>query len=83
MTKLLAKIVQLGHAQLSKNHMENQQPQTLTFEFTIEEANAILAGLQELPGKICNPLSAKIQHQARAQLEPPKPEGELADKVIS
>jgi hypothetical protein len=63
--------------------MENQQPQTLTFEFTIDEANAILAGLQELPGKICNPLSAKIQQQARAQLEPAQGQGELADKVIN
>jgi hypothetical protein len=50
----------------------------LTFTFTIEEANSILAGLQELPGKICNPLSAKIQKQANAQLQPPVVEEEAA-----
>jgi hypothetical protein len=42
----------------------------LTFTFTIDEANALLAGLQELPAKICNPLSAKIQQQAAGQLKP-------------
>jgi len=40
----------------------------LTFEFTIEEVNHILAGLQELPAKICNPLSQGIQKQAAPQL---------------
>lgn len=48
-------------------------------ELTIDEVNAILAALQELPGKICNPLSAKIREQATAQLpkEPaPEPAGE-------
>jgi hypothetical protein len=41
----------------------------LTFTFTIEEANLLLAGLQELPAKLCNPLSGKIQQQAAAQLK--------------
>lgn len=48
-------------------------------ELTLDEVNAILAALQELPGKICNPLSAKIREQATAQLpkEPaPEPAGE-------
>jgi len=40
----------------------------LTLTVTIEEANYILAGLQELPGKICNPLSLKLQKQAQEQL---------------
>lgn len=40
----------------------------LTFKVTIEEANSILAGLQELPAKICNPLSVKLQAQAKEQL---------------
>jgi hypothetical protein len=40
----------------------------LTFKVTIEEANQILAGLQELPAKICNPLSVKLQTQAKEQL---------------
>ena len=41
---------------------------TITLEVTIEEANNILAGLQELSAKICNPLSQKIQIQAKQQL---------------
>jgi hypothetical protein len=49
----------------------------LTFKITIEEANLILAGLQELPAKASNPLTAKIQQQAREQLaEPDTPETE-------
>ena len=47
---------------------ENQNP-TFTFEFTLEEANYILAGLQELPGKICNPLSEKLKAQAQKQID--------------
>lgn len=37
-------------------------------DLSIDEVNAILAGLQELPGKICNPMSNKIRQQAEAQL---------------
>ena len=44
----------------------------LTLKITIEEANLVLAGLQELPAKVCNPLTMKIQQQAREQL--PEPE---------
>jgi hypothetical protein len=52
---------------------ENQNP-TFTFEFTLEEANAILAGLQELPGKICNPVSEKLKAQAQKQIDAVKVE---------
>ncbi len=45
----------------------NENPE-LTFTVTLNEANAILAGLQELPGKICNPLSQKITEQAKEQI---------------
>jgi len=45
----------------------------ITLLVSIEEANHILAGLQELPAKICNPLSVKLQKQAQDQL--PKEEG--------
>jgi len=45
----------------------NENP-NLTFEVTLNEANAILAGLQELPGKVCNPLSQKITEQAKEQI---------------
>jgi hypothetical protein len=43
-----------------------------TFQVTYEEANIILAGLQELPAKVCNPLTLKLQQQAQEQI--PKPE---------
>lgn len=40
----------------------------LTFTVTYEEANIIVAGLQELPAKVCNPLTQKLQEQAKPQL---------------
>jgi len=51
--------------------MENTE---LTFTFTIQEANTLLMALQEIPAKVANPLTAKIQQQAQPQL--PKPESE-------
>ena len=44
----------------------------LELKLSVEEINHILNGLQELPGRICNPLTMKIQQQAQEQL--PKPE---------
>ena len=38
------------------------------FKVSYEEANTILAGLQELPAKIANPLTVKLQQQAQEQL---------------
>jgi hypothetical protein len=52
--------------------MEVTKDTVLTLELTVEEINNVLAGLQELSAKICNPLSVKIQKQANEQL--PKPE---------
>ena len=46
----------------------NQNP-ILQLSLEINEINAILAALQELPGKICNPLSEKIKTQAQPQLQ--------------
>lgn len=46
-----------------------------TFTFTdisFDEANIILAGLQELPAKVANPLTQKLQAQAQGQM----PKGE-------
>ena len=40
----------------------------ITLTVTIEEANNLLAGLQELPARICNPLTLKLQKQAQDQL---------------
>lgn len=56
-----------GLVLLSKYSM-NQNP-TLQLNLELSEINAILAGLQELPGKICNPLDAKIKAQASPQLQ--------------
>jgi len=72
--KLWAKIVQLVLAQL--NNMDISETKFTFTDLTMEEANAILAGLQELPAKICNPLTIKLQAQAREQLpkEDPKPQ---------
>jgi len=44
---------------------------TPTFTFTdisMDEANLILAALQELPAKVANPLTQKLQQQAQSQL---------------
>lgn len=42
---------------------------TFTFkDITMDEANLILAGLQELPAKVANPLTQKLQQQAQSQL---------------
>lgn len=41
-------------------------------DLSLEEVNAILVVLQELPAKICNPLSEKIRKQVVPQLEQPK-----------
>jgi hypothetical protein len=43
---------------------------TLT-DLSVDEINAILAGLQELPAKIANPLTEKVRKQAEAQLPAP------------
>ena len=57
------------------NNMAITEKTVITLTVSIEEANHILAGLQELPAKICNPLSVKLQKQAQEQL----PKAELED----
>lgn len=47
-------------------------PQNITLSFdqiTLDEVNAILVALQELPAKVCNPLTEKIRKQAETQLQ--------------
>lgn len=39
----------------------------LKFEFTVDEANHILAALNEIPAKFANPLIKKIVDAANAQ----------------
>lgn len=45
----------------------NQNP-TFTLSLTLEETNAVLGSLQELPAKIANPIAQKIREQAEAQI---------------
>ena len=46
-----------------------------TFKVTEQEANIIIAGLQELPARVSNPLTRKLQEQAEGQIkrDPPAP----------
>lgn len=46
----------------------NENP-NINLTLTLEEINVVMAALQELPAKICNPLSNKIREQAVAQIE--------------
>ena len=46
------------------------QKETLSFTFTLEEANIILGGLSELPAKVSMRIIEKVQDQAKQQLEP-------------
>lgn len=46
------------------------QPKITLTDLSIEDVNAILAGLQELPAKIANPLSEKVRQQAVEQIQP-------------
>jgi hypothetical protein len=45
-----------------------QKDTIITIKITVEEANTILAGLQELPAKLSNPLTNKLVKQAQEQL---------------
>lgn len=48
--------------------MEKEKDTLITLKVTVEEANTILAGLQELPAKKANPLTNKLVKQAQEQL---------------
>lgn len=45
---------------------------TFTFTFTEEEANAVINAIQELPARIANPLTQKLQEQAKVQIDAQK-----------
>jgi hypothetical protein len=47
----------------------NPQEITLNFTLTIDETNAILAALQELPARVCNPMTQKLKGQAEPQIQ--------------
>jgi hypothetical protein len=55
-------------AQLVLAQLNNMTQLTIS-ELTLDEVNAMLIALQELPAKICNPLSDKIRTQAKTQLD--------------
>jgi|688.fasta_scaffold2785252_1 hypothetical protein len=61
--------------------MTNQNP-TFTLELNLEETNVVLAALQELPAKLCNPLSEKIRTQAQTQIAAMQPVEEKANEEI-
>lgn len=46
----------------------------LQFEFTIEESNTLLAGLQELPFKVAKPVIDKMISQYNEQIKPKEEE---------
>jgi hypothetical protein len=48
--------------------MTTEKDKIIILEITVEEANTLLAGLQELPAKTANPLTQKILKQAQDQL---------------
>ena len=56
----------------------NMNDPILTLTLSVNEINAVLAGLQELPAKVCNPLSQKIQKEAQEQLQQLQPPPEQA-----
>jgi hypothetical protein len=47
---------------------EDPKQKVLKLELNVEEINTVLSGLQELPAKVCNPLTNKIVKQAQQQL---------------
>lgn len=50
----------------------NDNTQQLNFSVSIDELNFVLQALQELPAKVCNPLTNKLIEQTNAQLTPPE-----------
>lgn len=48
----------------------------LTFTLTVDEANVILNAIQELPARIANPLTKKLQEQAQPQMQQEQAEKE-------
>ena len=61
------------NTELDPKLVENQQPQAqsvpeLTVNVNVNELNIIMAGLQELPHRVVDPIIKKIFQQAQAQL---------------
>lgn len=63
--------------ELDPKLVENQQPQAqsvpeLTLNVNVNELNIIMAGLQELPHRMVDPILKKLFQQAQAQLGQPQ-----------
>jgi hypothetical protein len=61
------------NTELDPKLVENQQQQAqsvpeLTLNVNVNELNIIIAGLQELPHRVVDPIIKKIFQQAQAQL---------------
>lgn len=64
--------------------MTQQADLRLRFEdISVDETNAILVALQELPAKICNPLSEKLRQQATTQIQQFESQQGTAGRVIN
>ena len=56
--------------ELDSKLVENAQPPMITFSLTINDANIVLAGLQELPHKVSNPVINAIVMQVQNATNP-------------
>lgn len=54
--------------------MEIKNMKEFTFVLTEDEANIVLHALQEMPARVANPLTKKLQEQAAEQIEPEETE---------
>jgi hypothetical protein len=55
---------------------------TLDFKLTIEEVNAVLQGLGELPARLSMNLITSIQNQAAPQMQPQPIEEEKEEEEV-
>lgn len=57
---------------IAENVQSQSSPQdpTVKIDFTINELNTVMAGIQELPHRVADPILKKIFAQAQSQLQP-------------
>lgn len=49
--------------------MDNIDDFSIKYELTVKETNIIIAALEEIPAKLCNPIVNKLRQQADPQLQ--------------
>lgn len=54
--------------ELDKLNVDNQEPQPLKLELTVNELNTVFAALGELPHRVSDPVMRKLFAQANEQL---------------